>query len=172
MIFYSILVFANPGLALKSDNLNIESVKLSKKSQVEIYKKIDTNEAIIDTEILDNEREEHSVNVVTDNNNNSTKFKEAKRKDESRRYFCSVCNISKAYGSKTLHCHYCDICIDEFDHHCPFTGKCIGKYNIYPFWAFIILSLSYLIYLIVVIGLLFIKFVEEHNKKINTTIHN
>ena len=40
--------------------------------------------------------------------------------------------------SDSYHCSDCDVCIDGYDHHCPWTGKCIGKGNKLPFMAFII----------------------------------
>jgi hypothetical protein len=32
-----------------------------------------------------------------------------------------------------VHCYDCDICIKGHDHHCPWTGKCIGEGNIQYF---------------------------------------
>ncbi len=38
---------------------------------------------------------------------------------------CSRCNVLRKAG--THHCYDCDACIEELDHHCPWTGKCIGE---------------------------------------------
>jgi len=57
------------------------------------------------------------------------------KKDQQNINFCQKCLIFK---EKTVrHCHQCDICVQGYDHHCPFTGKCIGKGNIWLFYAFI-----------------------------------
>ena len=39
---------------------------------------------------------------------------------------CIYCQQLRAPG--TSHCYDCDACVEELDHHCPWTGKCIGKY--------------------------------------------
>lgn len=49
---------------------------------------------------------------------------------------CSVCRIPKG-KMKAVHCHDCKICIEELDHHCIWTGKCIGKGNLKVFYVFI-----------------------------------
>ena len=44
---------------------------------------------------------------------------------------CKLCNaISlKQEGKMVLHCQYCEICVEHFDHHCKFASKCIGRKN-------------------------------------------
>lgn len=37
------------------------------------------------------------------------------------------------------HCLICDVCIENFDHHCSWLNNCIGRRNIYLFWIFLIL---------------------------------
>lgn len=37
----------------------------------------------------------------------------------------------------TYHCKYCDVCIRNYDHHCPWTSKCIGGSNIRRFYFFV-----------------------------------
>ena len=58
-----------------------------------------------------------------------------------RKYYqCTLCNsiIFKDNEFITYHCHYCNICVEKFDHHCNFVGKCIGKNNatIFRLWLF------------------------------------
>ena len=49
--------------------------------------------------------------------------------------YCCICRI---YKDATIeHCIDCDVCIDGYDHHCPWTGKCIGKGNQIPFFFFL-----------------------------------
>jgi hypothetical protein len=35
---------------------------------------------------------------------------------------------------RTRHCHDCDKCVLQFDHHCIWLGTCIGKKNHCRFW--------------------------------------
>ena len=49
--------------------------------------------------------------------------------------FCPYCLVKTTYRS--LHCLICQICIDEFDHHCFWVGNCIGKNNYKLFFIFL-----------------------------------
>lgn len=44
-----------------------------------------------------------------------------------KQLFCFTCNLLKHVRAK--HCRKCARCIKRFDHHCPWTGNCVGKYN-------------------------------------------
>ena len=52
-----------------------------------------------------------------------------------RMSLCSHCNVLRPPGA--VHCHDCKVCVLELDHHCPWTGKCIGKRNLQYFYAFL-----------------------------------
>ena len=51
--------------------------------------------------------------------------------DKSERSFqtCNQCGIVTKQSDGVIHCGDCNVCVKGFDHHCPWTGKCIGKYN-------------------------------------------
>lgn len=67
-----------------------------------------------------------------------------KDKEQLRRYQkCKKCNIIILKKYKVTHCDICDICVIGYDHHCPWSGKCIGKYNI---WFFCLFIFSFFIY--------------------------
>ena len=53
----------------------------------------------------------------------------------SRFSSCSICNVLRDYG--TSHCTSCNACCVDLDHHCPWTGKCIGKGNLQSFFVFV-----------------------------------
>ncbi|TMW61650.1 hypothetical protein Poli38472_010713 [Pythium oligandrum] len=58
--------------------------------------------------------------------------------------FCDHCESYRPEGA--LHCLDCRACIEEYDHHCPWTGKCIGKRNVRYFYAwlfFLVLAFVY-----------------------------
>ena len=77
-------------------------------------------------------------------------------KDQANKknYFkCQKCNIIMKKSSLMGHCVYCDVCVIKQDHHCPWTGKCIGKNNAIFFHGFIIFLFLY----ITVVFCLFIK---------------
>lgn len=69
--------------------------------------------------------------------------------DCSRLSVCTHCNIIRP--PLAYHCISCNACIENIDHHCPFTGHCIGKNNIVYFKIFIILlQCTILVFLAVV----------------------
>ncbi|XP_065853220.1 protein S-acyltransferase 10 [Euphorbia lathyris] len=48
---------------------------------------------------------------------------------------CSYCNVEQPPRAK--HCHDCDRCVLQFDHHCVWLGTCIGQGNHCQFWWYI-----------------------------------
>jgi len=58
--------------------------------------------------------------------------------------YCSICKIYLNKDKKIRHCHDCNICIEGifcinlgYDHHCPWTSKCVGDGNICGFYIFV-----------------------------------
>lgn len=41
--------------------------------------------------------------------------------------YCVECYIYRPL--RTIHCQACNHCVERYDHHCPWLGVCIGKYN-------------------------------------------
>ena len=59
-------------------------------------------------------------------------------KEEVKQYqICKKCNIIFLKSDKVYHCSSCNVCVKNHDHHCPWTGKCIGKYNLKTFYIFV-----------------------------------
>ena len=53
-------------------------------------------------------------------------------------YFCKICKLWVNRDKKTEHCYDCDICVEGNDHHCIWTGKCIGAKNLITFYIFVV----------------------------------
>ncbi|XAR73715.1 Protein S-acyltransferase [Bertholletia excelsa] len=52
-----------------------------------------------------------------------------------RSWICVYCNVVQPPRAK--HCHDCDKCVLQFDHHCVWLGTCIGQGNHRRFWWYI-----------------------------------
>ena len=57
--------------------------------------------------------------------------------------YCQTCNIFR--GPAVSHCKKCDNCVENFDHHCPWLGNCIGKNNYFYFFIFLIFCNAFII---------------------------
>ena len=55
---------------------------------------------------------------------------------------CTLCNFYIKKSHYSHHCMDCDICIENYDHHCPWTGHCIGKNNKFTFFILLFNKLS------------------------------
>lgn len=64
--------------------------------------------------------------------------------------YCQDCLTTKE--DKVIHCPDCDVCIQGHDHHCIWTGKCIGRGNFVPFILFVVCTPCYLVNLFMIFG--------------------
>lgn len=58
---------------------------------------------------------------------------------------CSRCELSRPMGAS--HCYECEVCVKDLDHHCPWTGKCIGRKNLQFFYLFLTFLTVHIIFL-------------------------
>jgi hypothetical protein len=66
-------------------------------------------------------------------------------------YYCNICKLWASREKKTMHCSDCNICVEGNDHHCPWTGKCIGVNNFKSFIIFVVsifVLFAYFIFLV------------------------
>lgn len=68
---------------------------------------------------------------------------------------------------RSRHCHYCDKCVNKFDHHCQWLSTCIGAKNLGLFYLLIMLLLTDII-LIAVLNISAI--VGEHRGKFSRVV--
>jgi len=61
--------------------------------------------------------------------------------------YCDLCSVYQPPDA--VHCPECNVCVEGYDHHCPWMGTCIGKKNFNSFVAFNITWLIYLLYAVI-----------------------
>ena len=69
-----------------------------------------------------------------------------KEKDKEKYLYCSICKIYVNKNSNIAHCRKCGLCMEEFNHHCGWIGKCIAKNNLYEFYFLIIWIVVIILY--------------------------
>ena len=62
---------------------------------------------------------------------------------DNKHKFCQICGVQQR--QKSYHCSKCDVCIDEYDHHCPWVSKCIGRGNLTIFNFFLAITPVYIL---------------------------
>lgn len=107
-----------------------------------------------------------------DNSEETNKIKE-EDKEKPRIYTkrkCPTCNIIRPSGAS--HCHICDNCVLEFDHHCVFISNCVGKRNHKYFVLFLIWGgLFALICTILVLKVMYSVLVTNSKETISLIYH-
>ena len=86
-------------------------------------------------------------------------------KPRNKYKFCNECKIWVSNEKTTAHCFECNICVEGYDHHCPWTGKCIAKRNIHCFYVFIISILFSFVYFIFSLTYAASKYENKNNSK-------
>ena len=75
--------------------------------------------------------------------------------------YCNECKIWERVDRKISHCNDCGVCVEGYDHHCPWTGKCIGRKTIFFFNTFLYLILGIILFFL--LAVIYIDF-DRRNK--------
>lgn len=65
---------------------------------------------------------------------------------------CKECNLWICRDTKAYHCYDCGVCFEEYDHHCPWTTKCVARNNLKYFYSFLFstfILFSYFVFAVV-----------------------
>ena len=88
---------------------------------------------------LEPETDADGINLATQGKSREEKLEAGSSstiKDiKTRMIMCGSCQLERPVTAK--HCYECGVCVDDLDHHCPWTGKCIAKKNLTTFYAFL-----------------------------------
>ncbi len=79
-------------------------------------------------------------------------------------HYCFQCKIWIRVDMDASHCLECGVCIEGCDHHCPWTGKCIGRKTICYFYTFI--TSVFIVFLFFVTALFYVEHSGDKKKKI------
>ncbi len=77
--------------------------------------------------------------------------------------YCIPCNLWERVDMDISHCIECGICVEGCDHHCPWTGKCIGRKTIYYFYTFV--TSVFIVVLFFVTALFYIEINSDKKKQ-------
>ena len=103
------------------------------------------------TEGLERNNGYAGVSTTEDPNNNNVTARAGWR-------YCDLCSVYQPPCA--VHCPECNVCIEGYDHHCPWMGQCIGKKN---FTSFMMFNCSWLFYLLYAI--IWVTFLGQAGKK-------
>ncbi|KAE9606605.1 putative protein S-acyltransferase [Lupinus albus] len=73
-----------------------------------------------------------------------------------RTWTCTYCNVEQP--PRTKHCHDCDKCVLQFDHHCVWLGNCIGQGNHCRFWWYLCEETALCLWT----GFLYVSYLKAH----------
>ena len=89
-------------------------------------------------------------------------------------YECQIVALPRSY-----HCNVCKVCVQRYDHHCPWLNSCIGTRNHRPFIFFVTFQFVYLVsVLIQIIGFFVtysrrtsnLEFFDDNGQLLNTCL--
>ena len=85
--------------------------------------------------------------------------------------YCKKCKLVHKENSEAEHCTFCDYCVVNLDHHCPWSSKCIGKGNMVFFKLYLGAILACLVFAMTG-GLLTLSTAFKGNKSVKMHSEN
>jgi hypothetical protein len=76
---------------------------------------------------------------------------------------CRECNLWINLDRDTYHCYDCQCCVEGYDHHCPWTTKCVGRGNLYLFY--IMLISTFMLFGFFILSVVLMSIYTTNNKK-------
>lgn len=71
---------------------------------------------------------------------------------------CKICNLTYKLKDRISHCYECSMCYHDYDHHCLWTGHCIGRYNKIYFVLFVFSSIFFISICLIMVLIKVLKF--------------
>ena len=68
--------------------------------------------------------------------------------DPNRYRRCNLCYFIVDNSKHYVHCNICKCCCEGYDHHCPWTSKCVGRGNIFYFHGMLVMVCIVFVYII------------------------
>lgn len=62
---------------------------------------------------------------------------------------CPDCQVIRTPRSR--HCAICNVCVERFDHHCPWINNCVGVSNHNPFLVFLASTFTLILFSVAVV---------------------
>ncbi len=78
-------------------------------------------------------------------------------------YKCGLCNFIISKNSKSGHCKFCNVCVASFDHHCMWSGKCIGKNNLATFFIMVVSTFLFFMFSVVSVMIYLTTFIDKRS---------
>lgn len=81
----------------------------------------------------------------------TNKIRKSKGKLNLNIRYCNVCKLNMF--PRARHCTVCGVCVKGYDHHCPWTSKCIGQHNLFRFYFFAAFTPLFLIFCVIMLSI-------------------
>lgn len=96
-----------------------------------------------------------------------TKLKQLVEKYESTK-ICFNCFIKRPPRSR--HCLICNLCVERFDHHCPWINNCIGARNYAIFYIFLLITCIFIPYTAFLCICFLVLYIEDSQDLYNINV--